>query len=375
MYQEIARYYDRDPGAKRADADIILSRIIRSLPSDKIAEQFEAAMDAITAIEVSPGNIAYEFLELRRETVGTKLARAIEVGEELNEVFRLHEEYGELLDASEIGTSAEVDLDLYELFAERLVDTAKTPLLPGVINDLIGGGLRPGDTVVVFGRPNAGKSLFTINAASGFVRRGLRVLYVENEDSKERTLSRFVRRLIEKDISWCLKHPEDAKHRAIDAGREQFHLYKLTPGSPQEIEALVRRVQPDVLIVNQLRGIANSMPGKITPNMEKAAVAIRNIGQRHDLITLMVTQANANHKDRNGNVVDKPILYMEDIDSSLTGVPGATDFIIGVGTSRELRKNHMAALTIAKSKEQGDGEHAYVGIIPEIDKITSSGGY
>lgn len=373
IWEEIDSYYLRDSGAKSVDLDLIYSRIARTLPSDKIAAQFETVLDSMESMEVSPENIAYEFLELRRDVVGSKLARSIEAATDREQLFELHEEYGELLDATEIGTNEEVDIDLYELFADRLSEGSKVPLLPGVVNDLIGGGFRPGDTSIVFGRPNAGKSLFTINAASGFVRRGYRVLYIENEDSRERTLSRFVRRLIEQDEEWCLANPEQAKQEALSRGRDLFHLYKLTPGTPSEIEALVRKIQPDILIVNQIRAIAHEMSGKLTQNLEKAQIAIRNIGQRYDLITMVVTQANANHKDKDGNIIDKPIMYMEDIDSSLTGIPGATDYIFAVGTSRDLRRNHMGVITIAKSKSKGDGEHAYVGVLPEIDKLTSEG--
>ena len=372
IYDEIVHYYTRDPNAEHVDLDIILSSIARGLPSPKMVEQFEVAIDNIAAMDVSAANITHEFLELRRENVGHRLARSIESGDRAG-LYELHEEYGELLDATEIGTEREVDIDLFELFAERLSDGAKSPLLPGVLNQVLGGGLRPGDTVVVFGRPNAGKSLFTINAVVGFINRGLRVLFIENEDSRERTLSRFVRRLIEQDIEWCKQHPEEAAQLAKAAGRERFHLYKLTPGTPNEIEALVRKVKPDVLIVNQIRAVAHNMSGgKLTPNLEKAQIAIRNIGQRYDLITFVVTQANAPYKDHHGNVVEKPIMYMEDIDSSLTGVPGATDFIIAVGTSRALREHNTVVLNVAKSKEGGDGQHVYAGVIPEIDKLTST---
>ena len=129
--------------------------------------------------------------------------------------------------------------------------------------------------------------------------------------------------------------------------------------------------KPDVLIVNQIRGIALAMPGSLTPNLEKVAAGIRAIGQKHNVILMQVTQANAGKKDNDDRVIDKPVLRMEDMDSSLTGVPGAADFIFGVGYMEGWREAGRSCITIVKSKDEGDGKSFNVRVDKATEKVFS----
>lgn len=372
ILEEISVYYSRDPEATSADSEIILNRINRTLPSEKQAEQFRVAIGAMAEMEISASNTSFEFLELKRDNAGTKLARAIQACLPREEVEESLGEFTRLSQATSLGTSKRVSLDLFSLFSGTLEGAEKYKLLPGILNKAIGGGVTRGDSIVIFGRPNAGKSTFAINAANGFVKQGLEVVFIENEDSDVRTTRRIVRRLIERPQQWCEDNPEETTWRATEAGIDRFHLFKLTPGTIQEVDAICNDLRPDVLIVNQIRGMAHAITGKtLTSAMEKVAVLNRNIGQKYNMILLQVTQANANRKDHDGNVIDKPILYMEDIDSSLTGVPGAADFVFGVGTSRELKSMNRACISICKSKDDGDGEHFFVSVDPDIGKVIS----
>ena len=372
ILEEVALYYSRDHEATSADSEIILNRINRTLPSEKQAEQFRVAIGAMAEMEVSASNTSFEFLELKRDNAGTKLARAIQACLPREEVDEALAEFTKLSQATTLNSAPRVALDLEALFSGRLVEARRYKLLPGILNQAIGGGVTRGDSIVIFGRPNAGKSTFAINAANGFVKQGLRVVYIENEDSDVRTTKRIVRRLIERPQSWCEDNAEEATWRAAEAGIDRFYLHKLTPGTTQEVDAICNDLRPDVLIVNQIRGMAHGIAGKsLTAAMEKIAVLNRNIGQKYSMILCQVTQANANKKDNDGNVIDKPILYMEDIDSSLTGVPGAADFVFGIGTSRELKSMNRACISICKSKDDGDGEHFFVSVDPDIGKVIS----
>lgn len=367
IWQEITSFYDRDGRANRADVKIIGKRIARTLPTEKMAQPFYVALDALTAADVSPKNIAQEFLELRRGAVGDRLAQAIITNADSQKLAELHEEYGTLLQAAELRDDHRVDLSKVPDLSQN-----KIRVLPGILNHAIGGGVHRGDTIVLFGRPNAGKSLCLINMAVGFLHQGLRVMHIENEDGVERIRRRIQRRMLQQPDEWFNEHPEEAGTMLADGGIDRYGLFKLTPGTPRHIRSMVKQFQPDVLLVNQIRGIASSMPGKITQNMENAQVAIRNIGQEFDLITVSVTQAHAPRKDSDGNVIEKAILWQEDIDQSLTGVPGACDFIFGYGVTRDLRENKTAVISVCKSKDKGDGEHFYVGVDPSIDKLLST---
>src|SRR5690606_32666023 len=66
---------------------------------------------------------------------------------------------------------------------------------PESLNNKLDGGAAGGDHIVVFARPEAGKSAWVINAMGGFARQGAPGLYIGNEDRKDRIEGRIISNL------------------------------------------------------------------------------------------------------------------------------------------------------------------------------------
>ena len=65
----------------------------------------------------------------------------------------------------------------------------RTGMFP--LDDVLGGGFRPGDLVLVSGRPGAGKTIMALQWARSVARQGANAIYVCYEHSPESLLERF----------------------------------------------------------------------------------------------------------------------------------------------------------------------------------------
>ena len=370
ILESVREYYTTDPSCVKVDPLVLAERIKRALPNEKQSDAILAILRSLKP-EISSENVAQDYLELKRQGAGDKLAAAIGARRSPADIAILAERYNELRTAAELDLEPEevIEDDWAKLIAGELNEETKIKLLPGKLNALLGGGVRRGDCVVLFGRPNSGKSLFCINAASGFINQGLKVLWIENEDRGNKTKLRFGRRLIGLSDSQLKADPEAAAAEIEQRGAGRFIYASLTPGTLVEIESLVRTHKPDVFIVNQIRNISMKAES-FTRQLDLAAQKCRSLGKKYSALSILVTQAHAPANGADGYAKDKPVLYMEDVDSSRTGLAASADVMIGYGTSHQLREDRMACLNVCKSK-YGPEEHFYCKVNIEIDKLIS----
>jgi hypothetical protein len=93
-----------------------------------------------------------------------------------------------------------------------------------------------------------------------------------------------------------------------------------------------------------------------------AATAMRNIGKRHSVLVISVTQA--------GDSADqKKVLGMGDIDFSNTGIPAQADLMLGMGVDDQLERDNARMLATPKNKIGGSHVHFLVRINPTISRI------
>ena len=364
VLREIKGYYRTDPEAVRVDLGLLAERVKRH---GKTAKQADMLADVVAGLkgELSPLNVAQEYLALRREAVGVRLANALISGAKREVVDELLEDYTKWNTALSLddGPRERVEADIIKMMGEELDPAKRVPILPAILRDKLDGGVHRGDCVVVFGRPNSGKSTFCINATSGFLRSGLRVLWIENEDRANKTRGRVLLRLLQMNKLEWMKDPEGSLAKSNELGYGNFIYEPVYPGSVGEIEALVQKHKPDVFVVNQVRNLVVKAGSKVE-QLDVAANRLRSIGKKHDAVTFLVTQA------RDGGF-EKPVLYMEDVDSSHTGIPAAADLMIGVGITRDLRRQNMTCLSVCKNKASTYEDHFYVKVDPLCDKLIS----
>lgn len=362
IWKEVARWYDKDPAATQVDPDALRARLIRAHPKH---EQIWAEWVRELRPEVGSLNIAREVLEVKRKSVGDTLALALTTGAEPGALEKMIEDYqavnsaASLLDA---GGATVFSTPLDDLITATENQEERVRLLPAALNRHLRGGLLPGHCVVVFGRVNVGKSAFAINATAGFLRQGLKVLYVENEDLMEDTALRVGCRLLGCDRDWAAQNPRRFKEVAIERGYDRFILPDPAPTTVADVDRLLLQFAPDVCVVNQARNMVPDGDRNPVMAMDQIAKGLRNLGKKRRIIMLLVTAAREMSTDWKGEPRESHILEMHECYSSRTGFPAAADLMIGFGASTSLAERQMACLNIAKNKLSGSKGQIYVSV-------------
>lgn len=363
----VQEFYAADKDAPEVDTELLMRKAERDFPEqhkETLINWFKSLPDVVSA-----GNVVQDTLELKRYIKGNELSQAIQ-GRQDVKIDDLISEYTELRAATTLGRSEVTwtmdngDMDA-TLNRENLIKVA-----PKRLNDRLGGGASPGDTILVFGRPEAGKTLFTVNMVAGFLKFGRRVLYIGNEEGTYKTRRRILNNLADCDNDQYERDPEGYIDKANKAGFTNLYICHMQPGSPAEIEEIVKEVRPEVVVIDQIRNLDYPRRGndKLTDRLGSLATEMRNLAQRYGFLNVAVTQAG-DKTERHGQE-PPPWLSMSDIADNRTSLAAQYDVILGVGVTEELRRMGMRCISICKNK-LSDKEDAHTGIEVQVD-ITKS---
>lgn len=359
IYDLVEDYYNNDPKISHVDTDILIKRIKREFP--KQANSFEHLINDLTE-DISSPNLMRELINLKKESLGRELS-SILLTQKQTGAIELMEKYIHL---QEHGIEKEDDDVLVAPSVKDLItkqsEENRIRLWPRALQENTGGALR-GHNLLIFGRPEVGKSLFAINLAGGILFDGYKVLFIENEDPIDATMTRIICRLSGRTVFEIDKDPDGTEKLIKSRGYNNFILVSMPNGTFRQIDTLIGKYEPDVVFVNQLRNIYAGKLSKVE-QMEKVAQQSREVGKRNNIVMIGVTQAGDSGKN-------KPALEMEDIDFSNTGMQGAMDLIIGIGSNPELESKGRRMITLPKNKLSGQHSHFPVTVDTKLNKVIS----
>ena len=361
---KIGNYYETNGAATAVNMELMAELIDASTPIDKHKERFKNILTEAYNSDTSIPNIKTLLLMAKRAEVGDRLAMKLVNREDANEEL---EEYNKLM-AEELIADDEDDKGFSGVDAlERLLSNesaeAGIRIRPPELMKAIGGrGLRPGNKVTMFARPEMGKSAFSITNAAGWAMDGLKVLYLINEDPAEALFMRAVSCLTGMTEDEVMADPGRAMELARKRGLDNLTFKDIHPGSVAEIDALVKKEKPDVLIVDQLRNLKSKADSR-TNQLDEVARELRDVAKANGIVVLDITQAGESAEG-------KAVLTQTDIDSSKTGVPGANDLLIGIGGTLEHMATGYRVLTLCRNKVNGNHTSITVRINPMISRYT-----
>ena len=365
VYDGIRTFYERDHKAELVDTNLLLKAITRKLPNPKHHDVFERLVRGLEEGKVSPENVLADYFAMKREDAGQKLAAALlsQDDEKVTALLEEYERWTEPDDSEDSNEEVVSGLSVAELVNDKLNETGLIKILPRALNDRLDGGLLPGHHVLVFARPEMGKTAMVVNMLSGFVRQGKRVLYVGNEDPIVDIVMRVVCRLTNKSKAEVVANPEAADTDARASGYGLVTFAGLAPGTPREIERLIKQHKPHVVIVDQIRNLGMKEENPVV-KLEKAATAMRTLGKRYGLLMVSVTQAG-------DSATGKAVLDMGDVDFSNTGIPAAVDVMVGLGASRDDEAAERRVISLPKNKRSGIHDYFPVTIDRFRSKLVS----
>lgn len=361
-WKQVEAWYERDPSAKCVDKDLLRESV--GIPNPKHREGLYAFLADLPESD-SPANAAHVALLLQRRNAGLELSAAIAANDE-DKARALLPRYQELMDATELRANRATRRLAagWEQLQDVVGEDRRVPVLPLRLNARLGGGALPGHHVLVFARPEAGKTTVALNMAAGFLKHGQRVLYIGNEDSidvlKQRMLCRLTGRTEQEIAADREGSYQLARQRAPD---DKLRMVHLDDASVADVREEVEDFKPTVLVLDQIRNLRSS-EDDMTRKLERVAIEVRSLLSEFQLIGVSVTQAN----DRSSRYSERPPVWltMTDVDSSRTGLPAQADLMIGIGFDDEMYARGQRALSLPKNK-LSSAPDAKNGVIVELD--------
>jgi hypothetical protein len=225
-------------------------------------------------------------------------------------------------------------------------------------------GIAGGEFAIFLARPETGKTAAHVTIAcgpKGFCEQGANVLLIVNEEPAFKTILRA--------MSCCsgLTTEEIVADPAAIQGtwgviRSRYHVMDNAEMSIEELDAVVKRLNPDVVIVDQLDKL--SIAGTFQREDErlgKLYVAARRIAKVNNCALIGLTQASADASGK--SYVDYSMMA-----GSKTGKAAEADLIVGIGKEPLQEDNFERAWTTSKNKISGRNALAWSKLHNQISR-------
>lgn len=338
ILEEIKDYYAKDTRVGCADKSIVLDRLVRNKP--KHTELWRSVLGSLPEA-ISAENITAEVIELKKRVIKDRLAGAFAQTGNDRELDKLLTEYTSLCSTEEATSAASYqNVDLTTLVEKQVAGTIK--IWPEALNTALGNNVGKKKHLLLFARPDLGKTLFSIAFIYSALRQNLKVLYCSNEDDPDITVLRTAARICDKTVDWVKTNPQEANSILAKRNWDKFIFEELQPGNKSDLIALTEKHRPDILIVDQIRNIEMGSDHKVI-ELETVAKFCRNLGKKYNMLVVSVTQAGESAEG-------KRMLTRNDVDGSKTGIPGSVDVMIGIGASFEDEFQGIRYISFPKNK-------------------------
>lgn len=362
-YRILGDYYKRDKRAQAADREVLLELGQASIQNPKHRDSILAALPESGDV-VSVPNVVRAALGLLRTNRAAEFASAALAGDS-NKAATLLEDINELWGKEDLEEESAIirAAPIEEIFDKVGVEK-RIPILPTSLNVRVGGGVLPGQHLLIFGRTESGKTSFVVNMMAGFIKQKQRVLYVGNEDEVNVIKARCLCRITGRTMAEVEADKPGSIALYKQRGAEDLlGLVHMLPGTIEEIEKEIQEFKPNVLVLDQIRNLGSDEDG-LTRKMEQNAIKFRSLLGKYGLIGVSVTQAS-DKSDKNN--ADLPTwLTAGDVDSSRVGLPGTVDIMIGVAGNNDMVSRGQRTLSICKNKGNS-GPQSREGLIVAFD--------
>ena len=351
--------YKRDAELQSVDVDVLRSQVLRRFGAGSMATSVMDFVHSFPA-DVSEVNVAEEYRLLCRARVATSLATMLATGQHGDETQELLAKYARL-SAGETTSATIARLSVEDFEDDK---SARIPIAPDRLNAFIGGGVLRGHCIVVYGRPESGKSMFGINQAAHALRNGYRVLYVANEEPAQEITKRLLSRLAAINIV-KLRDRDTLREafRRVEEPYANWFLMHKTGVTAGDIGRYCEAVKPDFVIVDQLKNLSCPNDNRAL-QLDTVARQVRELGTTHNCVTIAITQAGASAEG-------KLVLGLNDVEWSNTGIPGAADLMVGIGVDAEFDASGKRMLSVPKNKVNGAHGAFHVWVDPQQTALLS----
>lgn len=230
------------------------------------------------------------------------------------------------------------------------------------------GGIGEGNFMIVFARPETGKTAFWVSLVAGengFASQGAKIHAFINEEPAVRTQMRAINCWTGLTKDEIIADIETA-HHSWNKIKNNIKMLDVVDWSMDDINAHCEKHKPDIIVVDQLDKI--HIKGNFARTDEKLRAiytGAREIAKRHNCAVIAISQASA-------DVHNHMKLDFNSMENSKTGKAAEADLIIGVGKSVISHEDPDLdrSLCISKNKITGFHGEKIVRINKQLSKYT-----
>lgn len=209
------------------------------------------------------------------------------------------------------------------------------------------GSLREGDFGFIFARPETGKTTFLASEITGMLEGALRpIVWFNNEEQGYKVMLRIYQAYFGVTTDQLLASPKRFREEFAARTGGLFKLYDSATISRRDVEAIVARTNPQLVIYDQIdkiKGFANDRDDLRLGAIYQWARELA----KGSHAAIGVCQA-----DGHGEGVR--YLTMEHVANAKTSKQAEADFIIGIGKTNDRDSQSVRYLNISKNKLLGD---------------------
>lgn len=234
-------------------------------------------------------------------------------------------------------------------------------------------GLLGGDSVAIASRPDKGKTSLIASILTHFScqREGIGyggrpMIWLNNEGTYKRIVPRVYQAALnatfEQIVQWSNEGTLVQKYTDAMGAADAVRWKDMHGATLAQVEQLVEEANPCVVVFDMLANfrMPNVGGGNKTDALEQMWQEVREMAVRHDFIALSTIQISA----EGGNQLYPPYSALKD---SKTGVQGATDVILMMGSLEDPMMAAQRGFSTPKNKRQMPGKPSNVQAMVEFD--------
>ena len=211
-------------------------------------------------------------------------------------------------------------------------------------------GVGPGNLVIVFARPEVGKTAFWVSLVAGpkgFAEQGAKIHAFINEEPAVRTQMRAISCFTGLNKEQIIE--DKAKtHAEWKKIKDNIKMIDTVDWTIQDIDSHCEKYKPDIIIIDQLDKInVSGTYARTDEKLRAVYTSAREIAKRRDCVVIAISQASADAHNRNSISFDM-------MENSKTGKAAEADLIIGIGSNTMTDPTNTARiLNVSKNKITG----------------------
>lgn len=240
-----------------------------------------------------------------------------------------------------------IEMSIKDLM-EQSDPSKRFPFRLGPLQQHVEGAGR-GHNMLVFARPEIGKSSLVADMCVGFADHGLKIAYFANEEPEYKIMLNLVRAKLElTDLELRANYEAGTStYKALDNLCKNFSLFDAVGMDIFDIHEYARSAEPDVIVLDQTDKLL--LPGRHESRHEllkNLYVHTREISKRNNLLMVNVSQASADAEN-------KRYVTFDMLEYSKTGKAGEVDLAIGIGRNVSIDEDYLRILFVSKNKING----------------------